>query len=88
MPAMANMGSLVVALRPSDIWLTDDQAAEFLGYGGVYFKSSIICLKGFPKPRYITETTKGRRWNLKKLSDWLESRPEDLKKAVGRPRKI
>lgn len=88
MTAMANMGSLVVALPPSDIWLTDDQAAEFLGYGGVHFKASIICLKGFPKPRYITETTKGRRWNLKKLSDWLSERPEDLKKAVGRPRKI
>ncbi|WP_180036716.1 MULTISPECIES: hypothetical protein [unclassified Acinetobacter] len=88
MTAMANMGSLVVALPPSDIWLTDDQAAEFLSYEKGYFKASIICLKGFPKPKYITETTKGRRWNLKKLSDWLESRPEDLKKAVGRPRRI
>ena len=88
MTAMANMGNFIVAPPPSDIWLTDDQAAEFLGYGGVHFKSSIICLKGFPKPRYITETTKGRRWNLKKLSDWLNERPEDLKKVTGRPRKI
>ena len=51
MTAMANMGSLVVALPPSDIWLTDEQAAEFLGYANTYFKASIICLKGFPKPR-------------------------------------
>jgi len=25
---------------------------------------------------------------FKKLSDWLSERPEDLKKAAGRPRKI
>ena len=30
MTAMANMGSLVVALPPADIWLTDEQAADFL----------------------------------------------------------
>ena len=88
MTAMANMGNLVVALPPADIWLTDEQAADFLGYAGTYFKASIICLKGFPKPRYITDNSKGRRWNLKLLSDWLNERPEDLKKAVGRPRKI
>ena len=29
MTAMANMGNLVVALPPSDIWLTDEQAADF-----------------------------------------------------------
>ena len=56
MTAMANMGSLVVALPPSDIWLTDEQAADFLGYAGTYFKASIICLKGFPKPRYVTDS--------------------------------
>ena len=28
MTAMANMGNLVVALPPSDIWLTDEQAAK------------------------------------------------------------
>ena len=39
MTAMANMGNFIVAPPPSDIWLTDDQAAEFLGYGGVHFKS-------------------------------------------------
>ena len=78
MTAMANMGSLVVALPPADIWLTDEQAADFLGYAGTYFKASIICLKGFPKPRYITDNSKGRRWNLKMLSDWLSERPEDF----------
>ena len=35
MTAMANMGNFIVALPPADIWLTDEQAAEFLGYGGV-----------------------------------------------------
>ena len=61
MTAMANIGNLVVALPPADIWLTDEQAADFLGYAGTYFKASIICLKGFPKPRYITDNSKGRR---------------------------
>lgn len=28
MTVMANMGSLVVALPPADIWLTDEQAAD------------------------------------------------------------
>ncbi|MCG2609041.1 hypothetical protein LZZ98_10990 [Acinetobacter sp. SM34] len=91
MTAMANIGNFIVALPPSDIWLTDNQAAEFLSflsYEKGYFKTSIICLKGFPKLKYVTETVKGRRWNLKKLSDWLNERPEDLKKAVSRPRKI
>ena len=32
MTAMASMGNLVVALPPSDIWLSDEQAADFLGY--------------------------------------------------------
>ena len=73
MTAMANMGNLVVALPPSDIWLTDEQAANFLGYANTYFKASIICLRGFPKPRYIMTNSKGRRWNLKMLSDWLSS---------------
>ena len=36
MIAMANMGNLVVALPPSDIWLTDEQAANFLGYANTY----------------------------------------------------
>lgn len=88
MTAMANMGNLIVALPPSDIWLTDEQAAEFLSYEKGYFKASIICLKGFPKPKYVTENVKGRRWNLALVSKWLSERPEDLKKAVGRPRKI
>ena len=88
MTAMANMGNLVVALPPSDIWLTDEQAADFLGYANTYFKASIICLKGFPKPRYIMANSKGRRWNLKMLSDWLSERPDDLKIKTGRPRKI
>ena len=88
MTAIASMGNFIVALPPSDIWLTDEQAAEFLSYEKGYFKASIICLKDFPKPKYITETVKGRRWNLGGLSKWLSERPEDLKKAVGRPRKI
>lgn len=88
MTAMVNIGNFIVALPPSDIQSTYDQAAEFLSYEKEYFKASIICLNGFPKPKYITETAKGRRWNLIKLSNWLEGRPEDLKKAVGRPRKI
>lgn len=88
MTAMANMGNFIVALPPSDIWLTDDQAAEFLSYEKGYFKASIICLKGFPKPRYITETAKGRRWNLAQVSKWLSERPEDLKVKTGRPRRI
>ena len=29
MTAMANIGNLVVALPPADIWLTDEQAADF-----------------------------------------------------------
>ena len=29
MTAMASMGNLVVALPPSDIWLSDEQAADF-----------------------------------------------------------
>ena len=88
MTAMANMGNFIVALPPSDIWLTDDQVAEFLSYEKGYFKASIICLKGFPKPRYITETVKGRRWNLAEVSKWLSERPDDLNKKVGRPRRI
>ena len=88
MTVMANMGNLVVALPPSDIWLTDEQAADFLGYANTYFKASIICLRGFPKPRYIMTNSKGRRWNLKMLSDWLSERPDDLKIKTGRPRKI
>jgi hypothetical protein len=55
--------------------LTDDQAAEFLSDEKGYIKASIICLKGFPKPKHITETVKGRRWNLKKVSDWLNESP-------------
>ena len=88
MTAIASMGNFIVALPPSDIWLTDEQAAEFLSYEKGYFKASIICLKDFPKPKYITETVKGRRWNLGRLSKWLSERSDDLKKAVGRPRKI
>ena len=39
MTAIANIGSnFVVALPPSDIWLNDSQAAEFLGYRDVHFK--------------------------------------------------
>ena len=88
MTAITSMGNFIVALPPSDIWLTDEQAAEFLSYEKGYFKASIICLKDFPKPKYITGTVKSRRWNLGRLSKWLSERPEDLKKAVGRPRKI
>lgn len=79
------MGNLVVALPPKDIWFTDEQAAEFLNYSLVYFKSHLICLKGFPSPRYIMTNSKGRRWNLASLSNWLDTRPETLNK-VTRPR--
>ena len=67
--------TLLLPLPPSDIQLTDDQAAEFLSDEKGYIKASIICLKGFPKPKHITETVKGRRWNLKKVSDWLNESP-------------
>lgn len=88
MNSMTNMGSLVVALPPSDIWMTDEQAAEFLNYEKGYFKAAIICLKDFPKPKFVTETIKGRRWNLAQVSKWLSERPDTLKKTPGRPRKI
>lgn len=86
MNTIANIGSLVVALPSKDIWLTDEQAADFLSYGLVHFKSHIICLGGFPSPRYITSNTKGRRWNLANISKWLETRPETTKNKLGRPR--
>lgn len=87
MTTMTSMGNFIIALPPSDIWLTDDQVAEFLSYEKGYFKATIICMKGFPKPKFITETVKGRRWNLALVSKWLSERPEDLKKVTGRPRK-
>lgn len=85
MTAFTNVGSFIVALPPSDIWLTDEQAAEFLNYEKGYFKIAIICLKDFPKPRYITQNSKGRRWNLEKLSKWLNEQPETLRVKIGRP---
>lgn len=33
------------------------QAAEFLGYGEVHFKSSVSCLPSFPKPRRAHHNT-------------------------------
>lgn len=88
MGSLANVGSFIVALPPSDIWLTDEQAAEFLNYSIVYFKSHLICLNGFPPPKYIMSNSKGRRWNLGAISKWLDGRPETTKKIDGRPRKI
>ena len=88
MSAIANVGDFIVALPPSDIWLTDDQAATFLSYSLVHFKSHVICLGGFPAPRYIMTNSKGRRWNLESISKWLRERPETTKKTIGRPRKI
>lgn len=86
MGATATMGNLVVALPPTDIWFTDEQAADFLSYSLVYFKSHVICLTGFPTPRYIMTNSKGRRWNLASLSAWLNTRPETTN-TVTRPRK-
>ena len=88
MTAIANVGDFVVALPPSDIWLTDEQAATFLSYSLVYFKSHVICLGGFPAPRYIMTNSNGRRWYLESISKWLRERPETTKKVTGRPRKI
>lgn len=87
MTAIANVGSsFIVALPPSDIWLTDIQAAEFLGYGEVHFRSSVCCLPEFPKPRYVTRNGHGRRWNLGEISNWLNNQSDDEPKK-GRPRK-
>ena len=63
MTAMANMGNLVVALPPSDIWLTDEQAANFLGYANTYFKASIICLRGFQNQDTL--------WKIQKAVDGI-----------------
>ena len=41
MTAMANMGNFIVALPPSDNWLSDEQAADYLGYA---FYLSLICM--------------------------------------------
>ena len=41
MTAAASMGNFIIALPPSDIWLTDDQAAEFLSYEKGYFKNNV-----------------------------------------------
>jgi hypothetical protein len=87
MTAIANMGgNFVVALPPSDIWLNDMQAAEFLGYGEVHFKSSVCCLPSFPKPRYVIRCGQGRRWNLAEVSNWLNNQSDD-ESTIGRPRK-
>ena len=87
MTAIANMGgNFVVALPPSDIWLNDMQAAEFLGYGEVHFKSSVSCLPSFPKPRYVIRCGQGRRWNLAEVSNWLNNQSDD-ESTKGRPRK-
>lgn len=88
MTAIANIGSnFVVALPPSDIWLNDSQAAEFLGYRDVHFKAAVCCLPTFPKPRYVIKCGQGRRWNLAELSNWLNEQSDDEPKR-GRPRKI
>ncbi|EFF86460.1 hypothetical protein HMPREF0013_01793 [Acinetobacter sp. SH024] len=87
MTAIANIGSnFVVALPPSDIWLNDSQAAEFLGYRDVHFKAAVCCLPTFPKPRYVIKCGQGRRWNLAELSNWLNEQSDDEPKK-GRPRK-
>ena len=85
--AIANIGSsFMIALPPTEIWMTDVQAAEFLGYGEVHFRSNVCCLPNFPKPRYVIKSGHGRRWNLAEVSDWLKNRSEDEPKT-GRPRK-
>lgn len=87
MTAIANIGgNFIVALPPSDIWLNDMQAAEFLGYGEVHFKSTVSCLPTFPKPRYVIKCGQGRRWNLAEISNWLKNQSDDEPKK-GRPRK-
>lgn len=49
MTAIANIGSnFVVALPPSDIWLNDSQAAEFLGYRDVHFKAAVLLPTNLP----------------------------------------
>ena len=87
MTAIANMGgNFIVALPPTDIWLTDAQAAEFLGYSDVHFRSSVCCLPQFPKPRYVIKCGNGRRWNLSEVSNWLKDQFDNEPKK-GRPRK-
>ena len=88
MSSMAGVDNFIVALPSSDIWLTDEQAAEFSSYEKGYFKAAIICLKDFPRPKFITETIKGRRWNLGQVSKWLSERPDKLKKHQADPQNI
>ncbi len=87
MSSIAGVDNFIVALPPSNIWLTDEQAAEFSSYEKGYFKAAIICLKDFPRLKFITETIKGRRWNLGQVSKWLSERPDTLKKHQADPAK-
>ena len=78
MTAIANIGSnFVVALPPSEIWLNDLQAAEYLGYKDVHFKAAVCCQPNFPKPRFVINCGQGRRWNLAEISNWLKERSDD-----------
>jgi len=87
MTAIANIGSnFVVALPPSEMWLNDLQAAEYLGHKDVHFKAAVCCQPNFPKPRFVINCGQGRRWNLAEISNWLKERSDDEPKR-GRPRK-
>ena len=60
MTAIANIGSnFVVALPPSEIWLNDLQAAEYLGYKDVHFKAAVCCQPNFRNHALLLIVVKG-----------------------------
>ncbi len=78
-------GGTVLAMPTKDIWFDDSQAANYLSYDSTkYFQTNIMCVMGFPKPRYVHGS---RRWNALELSNWLNEQTGEPIKKIGRPRK-
>lgn len=67
MTAMANMGNFIVTLPPSDIWLIDDQAAEFLSYEKRIFQSIYYLLKRIPKTKVCYRNCKRPKMELETI---------------------
>lgn len=78
------MGALIerIQLPAEHVWLTDDDAAVYLGFSTGHFQQAICCRVGFPAPRLVNGR---RRWNCAELSKWIDSSGDE--KKVGRPRK-
>jgi len=72
----------LIVLPPEAVWLTDEQAAQYLGYEPRYFQENIRT-----KPWFTVEPSTvlgARRWRVSELSDFLAAKPKDVR--VGRKR--